>query len=395
MPMIPYPPDSIMSTYNRSPLTFTQGKAAWLHATNNEHYLDFISGVAVNTLGYSHPILMNVLKQQIDKIWHISNLYTIPSQQILADKLTKLTFADQVFFCNSGAEAVEAAIKTARKHHAMQGDRERSEIISFQGGFHGRTLATIAAAGNSTHLDGFGIPAPDFLHLTEFSTDMLQQTINAQTAAILIEPIQGEGGIVPIPHDFLQFIRKICHETGILLIFDEVQSGIGRTGKLFAHEWYDVTPDIMAIAKGLGGGFPVGATLATHHAAQGMVAGSHGSTFGGNPLSMAMATTVLEIVSEPNFLVQVNKNALILENKLKHLIEENTHIFSGMRGKGFMLGLECIMPNTEIVEALRKKNLLTVTGGNNVVRLLPPLIINVEDIDFAINALFSACQDLS
>lgn len=385
----------VMPTYNRSELAFERGEGAWLFTAENEAYLDFAAGIAVNVLGHNHPVLNQTLKDQADKLWHTSNLYTISGQENLADKLCEACFADRVFFCNSGAEAMEGAIKTARKFHAAQGHTEKIEIITFAGAFHGRTMMALAAAGNPAYLDGFG-PVPEgFVQIPSFDLKATEKAIHAQTAGILIEPIQGEGGIMPVPHDFMQGLRALCDAHDILLIVDEVQCGVGRTGKLFAYEWSDIQPDIMAVAKGIGGGFPLGAFLATEKAAAGMVAGTHGSTYGGNPLAVAVGGAVMDIVAQPDFLAQVEKKGLILAQKLAALQDNWPNIIAEIRGQGLMLGLKTIIPNTELVAALRAANMLTVGAGDNVVRLIPPLNITDEDIDAAMRALETACAELA
>lgn len=386
--------DAVMPTYNRSPLAFERGDGAWLKTADGEEYLDFASGIAVNLLGHSHPALLEALQTQSEKLWHVSNLYTMPEQQKLAAQLCASSFADRVFFCNSGAEAMEGAIKTARKYHAAQGHAERYEIIGFTGAFHGRTLTTLAAAGNPAYLDGFGPKAEGFIHIDGFDAEAVEAAIGPQSAAILIEPVQGEGGIVAVPEEFLRRLRALCDAHDLLLIVDEVQCGMGRTGKLFAYEWSGIMPDIMAIAKGIGGGFPLGAFLATEKAASGMVPGTHGSTYGGNPLGCAVGLAVLEIVGDTAFLRQVQDTALLLKQKLAALVDRYPKVFADVRGTGLMLGLKAVMPNTEIVAALRDAHLLTVGAGDNVVRLLPPLIIGPTEIDAALTALETACEKL-
>ena len=381
----------VMPTYNRSELAFERGEGAWLFTANNEAYLDFAAGIAVNVLGHNHPVLNQSLKDQADRLWHTSNLYTISGQEKLADKLCASCFADRVFFCNSGAEAMEGAIKTARKYHAVQGHGEKIEIITFKGAFHGRTMMALAAAGNPTYLEGFG-PVPEgFVQIPNFDLEATEKAIHANTAGILIEPIQGEGGIVPVPHDFMRGLRQLCDAHDILLIVDEVQCGIGRTGKLFAYEWSDIQPDIMAIAKGIGGGFPLGAFLATEKAASGMVAGTHGSTYGGNPLAVAVGSTVMDIVAKPDFLAQVEKTGMVLAQKLAALQDSWPNVIAEIRGQGLMLGIKTVIANTELVAALREAKMLTVGAGDNVVRLIPPLNITDDDVDAAMQALETAC----
>lgn len=384
----------VMPTYNRSPLAFERGEGAWLFTENGEAYLDFASGIAVNALGHSHPDLIEVLVNQANRLWHTSNLYTIPGQESLSDKLCALSFADKVFFCNSGAEAMEGAIKTARKHFAAKGEPDRYEILTFSGAFHGRTMVTLAAAGNQAYLEGFG-PAPEgFIQLQGFDLDQVEQAIGPQTAGVLIEPVQGEGGIMPVPTEFLRGLRALCDKHEILLIVDEVQCGVGRTGRLFAYEWADVVPDIMAIAKGIGGGFPLGAFLATDKAASGMVPGTHGSTYGGNPLAVAVGAKVLDIVSDQTFLSEVERLGLLMKQKLAALKDKFPNIIAEIRGEGLMLGIKTIPVNGDMVNALREANLLTVGAGDNVVRLIPPLNITDADVAAAMTSLETACTVL-
>jgi len=386
--------NAIMPTYRRAPLAFAKGEGAWLTTQDGTPYLDFAAGVAVNVLGYRHPALVAALRAQADNIWHISNLYTVPQQQHLAAKLSELTFAEQVFFCNSGAEAVEGAIKTARKYHASKGNESRYEIITFQGAFHGRTLTALAAAGNEAHLAGYGPPAPGFIHIDGFDLDKVEAAIGTATAGILIEPIQGEGGIVCVADDFLIGLRRLCDTHGLLLILDEVQSGMGRTGKLFAHEWAQIRPDIMAVAKGLGGGFPIGAVLANKEAACGMTVGSHGSTYGGNLLAMAVGATVLDIVADADFLAHVAQTAQALRARLDELASAYGDIIQAIHGRGLMLGVQCVGSHMDFMVALRDAHMLTVAASNSVIRLLPPLIIGEKEIAAAYTALQTACDSL-
>ena len=384
----------VMGTYNRSHLSFVRGDGAWLETETGDRYLDFTTGIAVNSLGHAHPKLVAALIAQAEKLWHVSNLYTVPEQQALAARLTELTFAEKIFFCNSGAEAIEGSIKTARKYFADKGDDGRYEIICFEGAFHGRTLAALAATGNADYLNGFGPPLAGFKHVDSFDIELVKAAITPATAAILIEPIQGEGGVVPVPLSFLKHLRELCDSHGLLLIFDEVQCGIGRTGKLFAHQWTDITPDIMSVAKGIGGGFPLGAILATEAAATGMVPGTHGSTYGGNPLGMAVGKVVIDTIAAPEMLETICKNGLELKQKTASVIDRFPDILSEIRGEGLMLGLKAVIENKKLVEALRVQKLLTVGAGDNVVRLLPPLTITLEEINIAVKALESACEGL-
>jgi acetylornithine/N-succinyldiaminopimelate aminotransferase len=368
-------------------LTFERGEGAYLFATNGRKYLDFASGVAVTALGHTHPRLVAALTEQAQKLWHCSNLFQIAGQQRLAERLVAASFADTVFFCNSGAEAVEGAIKAARKYHAAAGHPEKYRIIACTGSFHGRTLATLAAAGNEKYLQGFGPPAPGFDHVPYGNLNEMRAAITPETAAILVEPVQGEGGLAVAPEEHLKDLRRIADEFGLLLVLDEVQSGMGRTGRLFAHEWAGIAPDVMALAKGLGGGFPVGAILATERAAAGMTPGTHGSTFGGNPLAMAVGNAVLDVMLENGFLARVESVADLLHRRLEGVVKAHPSVFSGVRGKGLLTGLKCLVPNTEMVDRLRGAGLLTVGAGENVVRLLPPLVIDEPHVEEAIGII--------
>ena len=384
----------VLPTYARANLEFERGEGPYLFTPDGTRYLDFGAGIAVNALGYSHPKLIAALTEQAGKVWHLSNIYRIPGQEKLAKKLTEVTFADTMFFTNSGAEALECAIKMARKYHYAGGNPERTDLITFEGAFHGRTLATIAAGGNPKYLEGFGPAMPGFVQVPFGDVKALAKAIGPHTAGVLIEPLQGEGGIRVLPNEALREIRKLCDDNGILLILDEVQTGFGRTGKLFAHELAGITPDIMSVAKALGGGFPVGACLATEDAARGMVAGTHGSTYGGNPLAMAVAGAAVEIMSEPAFLEHVRQMGLKLAQKLAQLADEHPTIIDSVRGHALMLGIKTKVPNTELVEALRTEHMLTVGASDNVVRLLPPLIIDEAHLEEAIDKLDKACKAL-
>lgn len=384
----------VMPTYNRSELRFQRGEGAWLITDSDERYLDFGSGIAVNALGHSHPKLIAALKAQSEKLWHVSNLYTIPEQEHLADALCAKTFADNVFFCNSGAEAAEGMIKAMRRYHADNGAPERVTLISFAGAFHGRTLAALAAAGNQAYLQGFG-PAPQgFVQCADFDIAKVEALIDETTAGILIEPVQGEGGVRDVGPEFLRGLRALCDKHGILLGLDEVQSGIGRTGKLFAHEWAEITPDVMAIAKGIGGGFPLGAFLTTQAVGAAMQPGTHGSTFGGNPLGCAVGMAVLETVCEDGFLEHVRDIDGFFRQQLAGLLDVYPDIFTEIRGRGLLLGLKCKPANTDIVAALRAQKLLTVGAGDNVVRFLPPLTATHDDMRAAVEAISAACETL-
>jgi acetylornithine/N-succinyldiaminopimelate aminotransferase len=386
---------SVLPTYARAPLNFVSGQGSWLTEADGRRFLDLGAGIAVNALGHAHPDLVAALTDQAQKLWHVSNLYQIPQQQLLADKLVAATFADTVFFTNSGTESCELAVKMARKYWYDQDQPNRTEIITFNGSFHGRSSAGIAAAGSEKMTKGFGPLLPGFVHLDWANHDAIQAAITENTAAILIEPVQGEGGIRPVPTQCLVGLRELCDEHGILLIFDEVQCGMGRTGKLFAHEWSGITPDIMMVAKGIGGGFPLGAVLATETAASGMTAGTHGSTYGGNPLACAVGNAVMDIVNTPQFLDAVNARAGTFRQALQSLIDTNPDIFESQRGMGLMIGLKCRAPNIDVVNACYKQGLLTVPAGDNVLRLLPPLNIDETDIRTAIDLLDAAAKSLT
>jgi acetylornithine/N-succinyldiaminopimelate aminotransferase len=386
--------DAVLPTYARFNLAFERGQGARIFCVDGTEYLDFGAGIAVNALGHSHPHLVAALTEQAGKLWHTSNLYRIPGQERLARRLVEATFADTVFFCNSGAEAIECSIKMARKYHASRGNPERYRLITFEGAFHGRTLATIAAGGQKKYLDGFGPPVEGFDQVPLGDIEAVRAALGDETAGILIEPVQGEGGIVPAGHRFLRALRDLCDEEGLLLVFDEIQCGMGRTGRLFAHEWAGVTPDIMAIAKAIGGGFPLGACLATEDAAAGMVAGSHGSTFGGNPLAMAVGNAVLDVILADGFLDAVRDKALRLKQKLAGVADAHPDIIETVRGEGLMLGLKCKVPNMDLVAAIADQHMLAIGGGDNVVRLLPPLIVEDEELDEAVTKVSAACTAL-
>ena len=381
---------ALFGNYARSNLEFDHGDGVWLVTRDNRRFLDCGSGIAVNALGHSHPHLVDALKKQAEKLWHISNLHQVPEQERLGRRLTDASFAERVFFTNSGAEAMEAAIKTARRYHYDKGDVDRFHIVTFEGAFHGRTIATIAAGGQEKYLEGFGPKAPGFDQVPVGDMDALRQIVGPQTAAIAIEPIQGEGGIRELPAEFLRALRKLCDDEGILLIFDEIQSGVGRTGKLFAHEWVGVSPDIMAVAKGIGGGFPMGACLATEAAAAGMTPGTHGTTFGGNPLAMAVGNAVLDIVLAEGFLESVQAKGLSLKQKLASVVDSHPQVLCEVRGSGLMLGLKCVVPAAQFVGAAREAGLLAVAAGDNVVRILPPLTISEEEMVEAVKRLEAA-----
>ena len=382
----------VLPTYARIPLSFEKGEGAYLYTDEGEAYLDFGSGIAVNALGHAHPHLVKALGEQAEKLWHTSNLFNIPGQERLAKRLVDATFADTLFFTNSGAEAMECSIKMARKYHAVGDQPERFRLITFEGAFHGRTLATLAAGGQQKYLDGFGPKADGFDQVPFGDLDAVKAAISDETAGILIEPIQGEGGIRLVDPQFLRELRKLCDDHGILFVLDEIQCGLGRTGKLYAHEWANIEPDILASAKGIGGGFPMGACLATAEAARGMTAGTHGSTFGGNPLAMAVGNGVLDIVLTPGFLENVQNNALKLRQNLARICDEFPDVIEEIRGTGLMLGLKCKALNTEVSAACLEENLIVIGAGENVVRILPPLISDAEILDDGIARIERACK---
>jgi acetylornithine/N-succinyldiaminopimelate aminotransferase len=383
-----------MPTYARANLVFERGEGTWLTSTAGDRYLDFASGVAVNALGHAHPRLVAALTAQAAKLWHCSNLYRVAGQERLAARLCEVTFADQAFFCNSGAEACEGAIKLARRYHYVSGRPQMWRTVTFKGAFHGRTLATIASAGNPKHLEGFGEPADGFDIVAFGDLDAVEAAIGPHTGAIMVEPVQGEGGVNVASLPWLKALRELCDKRGLLLILDEVQSGMGRTGKLFAHEWAGITPDVMAVAKGLGGGFPIGAVLATGEAAKGMVAGTHGSTFGGNPLAVAVAGAVLDAVLEPGFLEHVQAMALRFKQQLAALKDANPHLIDEVRGSGLLTGIKVKPPVGDVVNACLDERLLTVAAGDNVVRLLPPLNVTEGELAEAIGRLDRALARL-
>ena len=385
----------LLPTYARVDLAFERGEGAWLTATDGERYLDFASGVAVNALGHAHPYLVKALTDQAEKLWHVSNLYRIPEGERLADRLCAATFADTVFFQNSGAEAIECAIKVARKYQSANGKPERYRIITFEGAFHGRTLAAIAATGNKKYLEGFGPPIEGFDQVPFGDIEAVKRAITPETAGIMIEPVQGEGGVRTAPSPFLRALRKICDDKDLMLIFDEIQTGFARTGDLFAHQRSGVEPDIMPVAKALGGGFPVGACLATTKASKGMTVGSHGSTFGGNPLAMAVGNAVLDVMLADGFIDKVRRTALLLKQRLAELKDRHAAVIAEVRGEGLLIGLRMVPPASAMVDELRAEKMLTVSAGDNVVRLLPPLIIGETEVAEAVDRIDRACSRLA
>ena len=390
----PVPSDHIMGVYARAPLAFERGEGSRLFTAEGEAYLDCMAGIAVTALGHGHPKLVQAVKDQAEKLWHTSNIFQIPGQEKLAGLLTAHTFADVVFFTNSGAEAIECAIKTARKYHYVNGQPERIDIIGFDGSFHGRTLAAVNASGNASYLEGFGPPMPGFLHAAFGDLDGLKALVGPTTAAIILEPVQGEGGARSWSEPELKAIRQLCDETGTLLIYDEIQCGLGRTGKLFAYEWAEgaADPDIMAVAKALGGGFPVGACLATAEAAKGMTPGSHGSTYGGNPLAMAVGLASVEELAKPELLAHVREVAGYLNQQLSGLKDRYPEVVVDIRGKGLLIGIKLATPNREFMQHARDNHLLIAGGGDNCVRLLPPLTLSLEEAREAIGLLETSCE---
>ncbi len=388
--MIPH----VLPTYNRAPLSFVSGAGSWLLAEDGGRYLDLGAGIAVNALGHAHPALVAAVTAQAARLWHVSNLYRIPEQERLADMLVAATFADTVFFTNSGTEAAELAIKMARKYWSEKGQPERTQIVTFEGAFHGRSTGAIAAAGSEKMVKGFGPLMPGFDHLRFGDHDALRSAVTDRTAAVMVEPIQGEGGIRVLPDACLKGLRDLCDATGALMILDEVQCGMGRAGRLFAHEWAGVTPDIMMVAKGIGGGFPLGAVLATEDAASGMVAGTHGSTYGGNPLGCAVGAAVLGIVGEDAFLAEVRRKGALFRQRLEGLVAAHPTIFESVRGVGLILGLKCRIAPTDVVKAGYAQHLLTVPAADSVLRLLPPLTITDDEIAEAVARLDRAAATL-
>ncbi len=376
------PSPAVMGTYARLNLAFERGEGSWLITKDSERYLDFGSGVAVNALGHAHPHLIDALKDQSEKLWHTSNLYRIAEQERLAERLCAATFADKVFFCNSGAEACEGVIKAARRYHYVNGDPQRWRIITFEGAFHGRTLATLSAAGNPKQLEGFGVPADGFDHLPFADHDAVEAAITPETAGIMIEPVQGEGGVRKVPPQCLRGLRELCDKHGLLLILDEVQTGVGRTGTFFAHEQSAIVPDLMAVAKGIGGGFPLGAVLASENAASGLQPGTHGSTFGGNPLAMAVGNAVLDVVLQPEFLEGVSRKSGLLRQRLAEIEDQFPDLIAEVRIAGLLCGLKLHdgVATCHLIAHAADERLLTVGAGDNVVRILPSLNVSEEEI---------------
>jgi acetylornithine/N-succinyldiaminopimelate aminotransferase len=385
----------MMPTFARVNLAFERGEGVWLHGTNGERYLDFTSGVAVNALGHAHPHLVAALSDQARKLWHVSNLYEIPEDERAAARLCEASFADVVFFCNSGAEAAECAIKTARKYQSVNGRGDRFRVITFDGAFHGRTLATLAAGGQKKYLDGFGPVVEGFDQVPFCDLAAVKRAIGEATAAIMIEPVMGEGGVRVVEPSFLKALRELCDRHDLMLIFDEVQTGMGRCGELFAYQRIGVVPDIMPLAKALGGGFPVGACLATAEAAKGMTAGTHGSTFGGNLLAMSAVNATLDVMLAPGFFDHVKRISLLLKQRLAEIKDRYPSLIAEVRGEGLLVGIRALVPAGELVDALRAENMLAVGAGDNVVRLLPPLIVTEQEIAEGVARLDRACARLA
>lgn len=386
---------AVMPTYGRIDIAFERGEGAYMYDTNGEKYLDFATGLAVLCLGHSHPHLVKKIQQQAATLMHTSNLYNIPGQELLAERLVANSFADTVFFCNSGAEANECAIKLARRYHHVNGSPERYRIITFNDCFHGRTLATIAATGGEKVLDGFGPKVDGFDHVAVGDLKGVRAAIGPETAAIMIEPIQAEGGVMVVADSFMQALRQICDDHNLLLMIDEVQTGMGRTGRLLAHEWSGITPDVATLGKGIGGGFPIGACMATSESAKGMVAGTHGSTYGGNPLAAAAGNAVLDIILADGFLENVENLGRLLKSRLGEVCKRNDSVIHAeVRGRGLLLGIQCHVPNMDMVTAMRAHGVLVPPAGDNVMRMLPPLTIEENHIAEAIAALEDVCRDL-
>ena len=387
--------EALLATYARADLAFERGQGPYLYTSDGRCFLDFACGIAVTALGHSHPHLVEALRTQGARLWHCSNLYRIPEGERLAQRLAEHSFADRVFFCNSGAEAVECSIKLVRRFHHGNGHPERYRVLACNGAFHGRTLTTLSAAGNQRYLEGFGPPSEGFDHVQLGNLNELRAAITEQTGAVLVEPVQGEGGVRVAAREYLCGLRETCDEFGLLLILDEVQSGMGRTGKLFAHRWAGITPDVMALAKGLGSGFPIGACLATEEVAAAMPVGSHGSTFGGNPLAMAISNAVLDVLLSDGFLEHVQQIGTLLRQQLEDLVMRYPSIFADVRGTGLMLGLRCLVSNREMVDKLRDNGLLTAAAGDNVIRILPPLVIDETHAEEAVDILNRVCAGWS
>ena len=386
--------NSVANNYNRKKIVFSHGKGLYLFTNNGERYIDHAAGIAVNLLGHSNKDLINALNVQSKKLWHVSNLYEIEEQVALAKKLTSCSFANKVFFCNSGAEAVECTIKAARRYHFSKGKPEKTEIITFKGSFHGRTLGTIAAANNTSHQEGFGEPLKGFVSIERNDIDQLKKICNEKTAAILIEPVQGEGGINVFNKEFIDSLQVIAEKNDLLILFDEVQCGVARTGKIFAYKWFDIKPDVMALAKGLGGGFPIGACLMRDDVAEALIPGTHGSTFGGNPLAMAVGSCVMDIVNTPDFLSNIEKKGLFFKDELNTLQKKYPNVIAEIRGLGLMIGIKCVVENNLLANKLYENGVLTVNAADNVIRILPPLNITMTEIKKVISLFEKSIKEI-
>ncbi|MAU57391.1 MAG: acetylornithine transaminase [Rhizobiales bacterium TMED28] len=386
--------NSVANNYNRKKIVFSHGKGLYLFTNNGEKYIDLAAGIAVNLLGHSNKDLINALNVQSKKLWHVSNLYEIEEQVALAKKLTNCSFANKVFFCNSGAEAVECTIKAARRYHFSKGKPEKTEIITFKGSFHGRTLGTIAAANNTSHQEGFGEPLKGFVSIERNDIDQLKKICNEKTAAILIEPVQGEGGINVFNKEFIDSLQVIAEKNDLLILFDEVQCGVARTGKIFAYKWFDIKPDVMALAKGLGGGFPIGACLMRDDVAEALIPGTHGSTFGGNPLAMAVGSCVMDIVNTPDFLSSIEKKGLFFKDELNTLQKKYPNVIAEIRGLGLMIGIKCAVENNLLANKLYENGVLTVNAADNVIRILPPLNITMTEIKRVISLFEKSIKEI-
>ncbi len=386
--------NSVANNYNRKKIVFSHGKGLYLFTNNGEKYIDLAAGIAVNLLGHSNKDLINALNVQSKKLWHVSNLYEIEEQVALAKKLTNCSFANKVFFCNSGAEAVECTIKAARRYHFSKGKPEKTEIITFKGSFHGRTLGTIAAANNTSHQEGFGEPLKGFVSIERNDIDQLKKICNEKTAAILIEPVQGEGGINVFNKEFIDSLQVIAEKNDLLILFDEVQCGVARTGKIFAYKWFDIKPDVMALAKGLGGGFPIGACLMRDDVAEALIPGTHGSTFGGNPLAMAVGSCVMDIVNTPDFLSSIEKKGLFFKDELNTLQKKYPNVIAEIRGLGLMIGIKCVVENNLLANKLYENGVLTVNAADNVIRILPPLNITMNEIKKVISLFERSIKEI-
>ncbi|WP_354858155.1 aspartate aminotransferase family protein [Acetobacter fabarum] len=384
----------LMPTYKRADLAFERGEGSWLYASDGRRFLDFAAGIATCSIGHAHPHLVETISQQAGRVMHVSNLFRIPQAEKLAERLVANTFADSVFFCNSGAEANEGMVKMARRAQMLAGHPERTQIICMDGAFHGRTLAMLSATGNPKYLEGFGTPVTDFVHVPFNDLEAVKAAITPRTAAVMLEPIQGESGIKRASVEYLRALRALCDQTGVLLALDEVQSGVGRTGRLFAHQWAGITPDVMSTAKGLGGGFPIGAILATETVAKAMTAGTHGTTFGGNPLACAAANAVLDVLLAPGFMDQVCARAALLDELLDSLVADAPDVFEQRRGLGLLIGLRCVPAVGDVQTAAQNAGLLCVTAGDNVLRLVPPLTVTEEDCRKAVAMLVLAVTTL-